>query len=1417
MQVNITEVNNILGLITKGKDGNPLKIDDLQRMFGNGVNFDVNQAIKYKLGVKGAELDPGAKEFVDSLKVTSLLANPKAIGRLTGLLEDISKNKKILEENGKLYFSVPGDTNNTFKSKDGYDVAKKLYEVVVNGNLREFPKEKAAILTLTAKMQPGSFALLTSKLQTGPIATEAVDLLTSNYKKSYESNIENFVDRAYQVCKLDNKKDRSAVLQWAMDKNIDSEKLDKLVNICAQHKNIPATEIIKLSSRSQNVTANLEHLQKLCVAPKLEPGILKLCNNTGINPAVLNGMYGSAVDKKNVSTILAHAYEVQPNLKSKQIGDLVEQLKSMDPAQLGKLAARYEKGELYANVEVLTKELGPGGNITVLETDPHGKRNAKGLKEQFSTDTVVEKINQLKLISATDKDQRIENTILLNEKKELLQDFLAVNKFGEEHVRHLDRSQLQKLAQGYRDTLQNDSASPIEKKEAMLGYMAVSRESMYRVSGKFANSTQMLAIMNNFRAGTHVVNEVQTGQGKSIISAISASVLAASGHSVDVCTSNMDLATRDIEENGKFFDYVGTKYSKSPISQTSSKEQYSVGGINYSTIPDLSLYKQNMSFEHGDSLPKTKTALVADEFDAAANMTTVMRLAKPKEMIDKATDSQYKIVYEAANGFVASHEKDCRTKNMGELVGMMQQAIKDDNYKAFGLNSPAEWDLFVKKMAKYAGADSVDGGNTEKLGELLSAAYQASKLQEGKDFRVVSEEVPTKDGPVKISTAKVLANSLITDNVYSGGIHQCLHARLEKERTSGEGRSPYKFVINAESEVVSSQTVKNFIDGYDRLNGYTGTYGYDVELSGYSKDIQAFQVPKHQAHNRTDLEPQFAKGKEEHLDKINKFVDKLPGDVSSRQPLLIVCENDEEARAMYEAISKLRPNDPIQMVDSVKQDIDPETRLAGQKGMITIATPRMSRGTDINPDHHGGLCVVTAYADFRRVEGQIQGRAGRQAAKGLTVQILDESDLRKKLASSTGKSVTDSGKKLLKKYHQHLEQENLSSVQGKQLEGDLRQAFVLLKQSGIKAQDRDTPEKVKELHKKWNKEFSATWKDLSAQHSGDKDKIKTELFTKNPGLKEKLGKVQEAKANRSMLSYEQQLTKAQKSGSILKDSDLTVASKSAEVQASILSRGAKSATSEITMRAEDMKPEYLEFWRQKTDKDTLKALSAQERMALAPNDKNLGSIKKNIIAAITDYQDDKSNSLSKERKVAIKNLIEAVNKADSVESIYDQVKKAQHLEIASDIKKHSIFSNSKGTSYQKVLDNILDKMVATGGRKHDAEAVRKDIEGIAKLVNTQSPNNKVLKDLKPLITLKYNSEKDASLMMGLIKKCLLANMKNYNSTDKVLAENIMNNIERVDLRVTKLPKIEARAPKVDQVKTKKPFKPLSKRGDSREL
>ena len=98
------------------------------------------------------------------------MANPKAIGRLTNLLQSINTRGEDLVQNAKLYFDIPGATNHTFKSNESHDVANKLYEIAVNANLEEFPKEKGALLSLSPKMQPGSFALLTSKLQPGPIA-----------------------------------------------------------------------------------------------------------------------------------------------------------------------------------------------------------------------------------------------------------------------------------------------------------------------------------------------------------------------------------------------------------------------------------------------------------------------------------------------------------------------------------------------------------------------------------------------------------------------------------------------------------------------------------------------------------------------------------------------------------------------------------------------------------------------------------------------------------------------------------------------------------------------------------------------------------------------------------------------------------------------------------------------------------------------------------------------------------------------------------------------------------------------------------------------------------------------------------------------------------------------------------------------
>ena len=115
-------------------------------------------------------------------------------------------------------------------------------------------------------------------------------------------------------------------------------------------------------------------------------------------------------------------------------------------------------------------------------------------------------------------------------------------------------------------------------------------------------------------------------------------------------------------------------------------------------------------------------------------------------------------------------------------------------------------------------------------------------------------------------------------------------------------------------------------------------------------------------------------------------------------------------------------------------------------------------------------------------------------------------------------------------------------------------------------------------------------------------------------------------------------------------------------------------------------------------------------------------VKNNIKGAIEDYQNDKSSSLSKGRKIAVQNLMEAIDGAGSIQELYDTVKKAQNSAIQLDVENHNMLLNRNGSRYQQVLDNVLDKIVATGGRKHDAQAA---LEGIKELVAKLPDNNKV--------------------------------------------------------------------------------------------
>ena len=69
--------------------------------------------------------------------------------------------------------------------------------------------------------------------------------------------------------------------------------------------------------------------------------------------------------------------------------------------------------------------------------------------------------------------------------------------------------------------------------------LACLRESYYRTTGKFPNNSQVLSVLLSIENKGNVICGIQTGEGKSITSALQAAMLWCEGHTVDVCTADL--------------------------------------------------------------------------------------------------------------------------------------------------------------------------------------------------------------------------------------------------------------------------------------------------------------------------------------------------------------------------------------------------------------------------------------------------------------------------------------------------------------------------------------------------------------------------------------------------------------------------------------------------------------------------------------------------------------------------------------------------------------------------------------------------------------------------------------------------------------------------------------------------------------
>lgn len=530
-------------------------------------------------------------------------------------------------------------------------------------------------------------------------------------------------------------------------------------------------------------------------------------------------------------------------------------------------------------------------------------------------------------------------------------------------------------------TIQAISSAEDRSEEDLLKLLACLREYAYRTvpgehgKGLFANTSQLLAILDFIFHKGNLGLQVSTGEGKTLIIALMSSFSTlTSNRSIDLVTSNATLASRDLAAFRVFYEGCGIKTSlvtaRAPFDSYLQHQR----GINITDMGSLALFQNKYLYE--SQLRTVENDLFLDEGDdALLDKRTLFN--HPKQLKGDAgqaasSESPVSWVYPHLMAFIETGKfKNGKTREEDVQNAMEYLRIKGN----------------VEVSALVPLAKSID--------IWLDAALTVKTLVKDVNYRVVNETRVIDGEEVKVRYARIATDGRLDYEAQWGdGVQQLLHAQLNMEaKTRGE---PENFVIDPEQDIVLSSTAKNIMRRYKarRIVSLTATPGSTAECYECSRKygMDFHRIPAHNRLNRTYLPTWYAEDHQHY----EKLIERQILDCHKyHRPLVIICETHQDVERLHAFLKKQKSLSKIAIQMLTGEVPEQENKIvsqAGKPGMITISTAMISRGTDIqleNPEN--GLRVLQTFLSRERIGIQVAGRAGRRGQYGEYGLLLDVS------------------------------------------------------------------------------------------------------------------------------------------------------------------------------------------------------------------------------------------------------------------------------------------------------------------------------------------------------------------------------------------------------------------------------------------
>ncbi len=549
--------------------------------------------------------------------------------------------------------------------------------------------------------------------------------------------------------------------------------------------------------------------------------------------------------------------------------------------------------------------------------------------------------------------------------------FCAQVNAASEHLQKQDLDTLPQRAHELRRTLARKGLNESLAVECF----ALVREAAGQTLGKRHYDSQ---IIGGWVLLQGMLAEMETGEGKTLMSTLPVCTAALAGIPVHVITANDYLVERDAELMSPVYKLLGLSVG-TVLDREKDMHQRQAAyrcDITYCTGKQLTFdyLRDRVAMGHR----RGRMDLQLRRLSTQRKDTEKLLLRGLCYAIVDEADSV--LIDDASTPLILSRERDSglQAETCQQALQLTRQLHQHKHYQLDERYRDLRLTDLGKAQLEQLTNQLEPPWNSERQREFLVSQALRAQYCYRRDHDYV-----VRDGRVQIIDANT--GRALPDHSWEQGLHQMVEAKENCELTGTR-------------ETIARMSYQRFFRRYLHLSGMTGTAR---EVAGELWSVYRLEVVKIPTHAPVRRQAGTDRIYVTAADKWQAVVERVSELHQAGRPVLLgtgsVADSEHVGRLLVEKCLPHR----ILNARQDKREAEIIAR-AGQRGAITVATNMAGRGTDISLALDvvalGGLHVLAAVRnEARRIDRQLFGRCGRQGDPGSFEAILSlEDDILKK-------------------------------------------------------------------------------------------------------------------------------------------------------------------------------------------------------------------------------------------------------------------------------------------------------------------------------------------------------------------------------------------------------------------------------------